>query len=206
MTQQQKRHYAKTLCKIFHPLFFPLCGTICGLTIFFGRGHHLPPFLITIPLTMLILTVLMPIFFTIIYRRAYYGIYPVAEIKRMEDIPHIIVLTCLLLGYLFQKSIYLPHIISCMTATSIVILLIHLAIKRWCNFSLHCAAWGGVVGVLFGYSLLFVYDPVWWICLALGLWGIIASCQIFLNRHTLSEVTQGFLTGFSVALIAVIIS
>ena len=185
MTQQQKKQYARTLCKICHPLFFPLCGTICGLTIFFGQLHPTPSFMYEIPLIMMIITVLMPIFMTISYRRAYSDVYPEKDIKRMTDI---------------------PHIISCMTATAIIILLIHIIVHQWCNFSLHCASWGAVVGVLVGYSLLFIYDPVWWICLAVALWGIIGSCQIFLHRHTLSEVVMGFLTGFSVAFIAVLVS
>ena len=206
MTQQQKKQFARTLCKICHPLFFPLCGTVCGLTIFFGQLHPMPPFMYEIPLIMLIITVLMPISMTILYRRAYADVYPEKEIKRMTDIPHIIVLFCLFFGYILQKIIFLPHIISCMTATSIIILLLHIIAQQWCNFSLHSSAWGAVVGVLIGYSLLFIYDPVWWICLTVALWGIIGSCQIFLHRHTLSEVILGFLTGFSVALIAVLVS
>lgn len=85
------------------------------------------------------------------------------------------------------------------TVASILCLLINL---RW-KLSEHMIGMGLAIGLLVSLSLLFVYNPVMWLCIAILLAGLLGTARIILGHHTLGEVLVGFLLGYACAILSI---
>lgn len=66
---------------------------------------------------------------------------------------------------------------------------------RW-KMSMHMTAIGGVCGFLLILGFRYAGDVRFFFMLMLMLSGILASCRLYLNRHTPLQVYAGFLFGF----------
>ena len=57
------------------------------------------------------------------------------------------------------------------------------------------AAIGGLVGALLVFSQIFIFNPIYPLCLILIVAGLLGSSRIILRQHTLPQVVGGFLIG-----------
>ena len=215
MTYEQKTYYAKIFCRVSHPLLIPIYSCIIGWLLFFSpvrmSSSILSAFAKGVSLSVYVIyptiLFLLPVVLVKAYRRYYKNVYPQQQIRQMKAMPDIITLTCLVLGHLHQKAVFLPYVITCITLAAVIIFVLHILIRKWFDFSLHTAAWGGVAGALIAYSfILMMFNPVWWICFAFFMGGCVGSCRMFLGYHNLSEVVGGFAIGAVVAHLSVVIS
>lgn len=106
---------------------------------------------------------------------------------------------CLLLMSRNNLPWYMQGIMLASTVASILCLLINL---RW-KLSEHMIGMGLAIGLLVSLSLLFVYNPVMWLCIAILLAGLLGTARIILGHHTLGEVLAGFLLGYACAILSI---
>ena len=65
------------------------------------------------------------------------------------------------------------------------------------------AAIGGVTGALMAFAEMFVFNPVWWLCLLFIIAGVVGTSRMILRMHSLGQVTGGFIIGAICGLFAV---
>ena len=87
---------------------------------------------------------------------------------------------------------------------SLLIQIVCAIINVWWKISTHSAAIGGVAGSLIVFSVIFMFNPVWWFCLVLIVAGILGSSRMILRQHTLPQVLVGFLIGIICAFLGVL--
>ena len=61
---------------------------------------------------------------------------------------------------------------------------------------MHSAGAGAIIGALVVYASLFHFNPVWWLCAAILVSGLVNSSRMLLRQHTLWQVLGGTLVGF----------
>ena len=54
---------------------------------------------------------------------------------------------------------------------------------------------GGVIGALVAYSVLFMFNPVWWLCVTVLISGAVGTARMLLRQHSLAQVVAGTLVG-----------
>ena len=68
-------------------------------------------------------------------------------------------------------------------------------VNVWWKISTHTAAIGGVEGAIVAFSIIFGFNPVFWICVAIIVAGMLGTSRMILRQHSLSQVVAGFLLG-----------
>ena len=122
------------------------------------------------------------------------GIKDLAD-RKMRWIPYLVTLlsyaTCLILMYRMHFPLYFSGIIQSVLFCLVLCLALNF---RW-RVSVHLVGCGLLVGGLYSYSLLFLINPVWWLCGFILLSGIQGTFRISYHKHTLWEVIAGFMAG-----------
>jgi hypothetical protein len=68
----------------------------------------------------------------------------------------------------------------------------------------HMIAIGGIVGGLIAFSIMFNYNPLFWLGFFILVAGVLGSARIVLRHHTLGEVIAGFFLGFFATLYGIL--
>lgn len=194
---------SRLLSVLFHPLLIPLYAYI--LLFCFTYLNIMPiqyvAFVMSIVITF---TILSPLLFISLYKWL-----NKLSLKDLSDrprrfIPYILTLmsyaTCLITMYKMYFPHYFSSIIMGITLCLGVCLLLNL---RW-RISIHLAGCGMAVGALIAYSVLFNFNPVWWLCGFILLSGIQGTARISFHQHTLLEVILGFMAGMFCGVIGIL--
>ena len=91
----------------------------------------------------------------------------------------------------------IPHFMSNILMAALVIQILCALINVWWKISTHTAAIGGVAGALIAFSIIFMFNPVSWLCFVLILAGMVGSSRMILRQHTLTQVVAGFGVGLA---------
>ena len=105
-----------------------------------------------------------------------------------------------------MHSHHLPHFMSSILMAALIVQVLCALINVWWKISTHTAAIGGVTGGLLAFSLIFNFNPVWWLCLVITLAGMVGTSRMILRQHTLSQVVAGFFVGTTTAFIMILVS
>ena len=98
---------------------------------------------------------------------------------------------CLITMYRIHMPRYMSGIVLAVLICMILCTIINMRVK----ISTHAASSGIMVGGLLSYSMIFFFNPVWWLAAFILLSGMLCSARIIVRQHTLTEVAGGFLTG-----------
>ena len=127
----------------------------------------------------------------------------VCERKR-RFIPYVLTMmsyaTCLLTMYKMHIPRYFAGIIIAALISMTICMLINL---RWI-ISIHLTGCGLLTGGLLSYSLLFYFNPVWWLCGFILLSGVQGTVRIIFYQHSLLEVILGFIVGMFCGIIGIL--
>ena len=195
--------FARILSTAFNPFLMPFYGFILLFT--FTYLNIMPiqyiAFVLSIVFTFTLLT---PSLFISLYKwMNKWSMKEVSERKR-RFIPYTLTLmsyaTCLLTMYKMHFPRYFAGIIMAALISMAICMLINL---RW-RISIHMAGWGLLIGGLLSYSLLFYFNPVWWLCGFIILSGIQGSIRISFYQHSLLEVILGFIVGMFCGIIGIL--
>lgn len=204
MREKQIIIAAKVLSVVFTPFYLPLLGLVSLLTLTY---LSLLPFTYKLFLlfTFWLFTVLVPTMLIRLYRR-YQGwsLFELASRER-RVIPYVISIVSYLLCYYIMAAAHVPHFLGTILIASLVIQVVCALVNLFVKISTHTAAIGGVTGALLAFSLIFGFNPVWWLCLVLILAGLLGTCRMILRQHSLHQVIVGYLVGVVCAFVAVLL-
>lgn len=195
MEEKYLRNTARVLSAIFTPFYVPTVGFV-ALFLF--------TYLKMLPLFYQIIVVGIVYLFTVILPMAAIYFYQKINgwsLRHLGDrekriVPYAMTIvsyvTCLLLMY----RMGIPRFMSGIIVSSLLAMVICAVINIWWKISTHMAAIGQFIGGMVSFSLLFFYDPIGWLCVAIIVAGMLGTSRIILRQHSLPEVLVGFGVGF----------
>lgn len=195
---------AKVLSVLFTPFYLP----ILGLLILFVFSY-----LSLLPLTYKLFLLLMFYLFTVFlptalirFYRRYQG-WTLIELGSRERraIPYVISIFSYLLCYYIMAATHVPHFMGSILIAALVIQVACAIINLFIKISTHTAAIGGVTGALLAFSVIFSFNPVWWLCIVLLLAGMVGTSRMILRQHSLRQVVLGYLAGVACSFVSVLL-
>ncbi len=203
MTERKITIAARTMSILFTPFYLPIVGLV-ALLIF--------SYLSILPLAYKLKLLLLVYLFTVLIPTVLIRIYRIYQGRTRLDIgqkeqrmvPYLISILCYFACYYIMEWFHIPHIISIVLLIALLIQVLCAVINVWWKISTHTAAIGGVAGGLMAFSLIFSFNPVWWLSLVIIVAGMVGTSRIILRQHTLSQVIAGFLLGLLCAFFLII--
>ena len=195
---------AKALSVIFTPFYLPLVGLAALLTLTYLS--LLPwTYKLFLVVTFWVFTIALPSLLIRLYRH-YQGwsLFQMAS-KERRVIPYVISIVSYLLCYHVMAAVHVPHFMGSILMAALVIQITCAIVNLFVKVSTHMAAIGGVAGALAAFSVIFGFNPVWWLCVVLVLAGLVGTSRMILRQHSLHEITLGFLVGTGCAFVSVLL-
>lgn len=140
-------------------------------------------------------TILMPVVTIFLFQRI--NNIKSAELgeRKKRFFPYILTIISYVFCMLTMHRLNIPWYMAGIILTALIILFVFLlANARW-RLSEHMAGMGAIIGGLISFSILFGYNPVWWLCMLIILAGLLGSARIISGNHTFGEVFFGFCVG-----------
>ena len=164
MKEKQIILAARTISMVFTPFYLPLVGLAALFT--FSYMSLLPwQYKTAILLTVYIFTILLPTLLIRIYRHYQGWTLSQLGIRERRMIPYIIAIVCYFACYYLMNSQRIPRFMSNILVAALVIQVVCAIINVWWKISTHTAAIGGFAGALMAFSILFTFNPLWWVCI-----------------------------------------
>lgn len=117
------------------------------------------------------------------------------SLRERRFVPYIINILCYGSLYLLMQSLRIPTFLSTVVMSALLIQIVCALLNMWIKISIHAAASGGVIGMLMAFSLVFRFNAVSWLCLAILLSGAVCSSRMILKVHNYRELVLGVLVG-----------
>ncbi len=186
---------AKTMSDVFRPSYYPLLGFVILLTLTYLSQL---PWMFKFGLLFLVyvFTIFLPAIGVYVYRHVRKLSPQELRIQRNRIVPYMlhIVSYGMLLYYL--RSIHSPSFVGAIIVISLLVQVSCTLITIWWKISMHSAGVGAIMGTLVVYAVVFHFNPVWWLCVAIFVSGLVNSSRMYLRQHTLGQVLGGTLVGF----------
>lgn len=195
---------AKVLSVLFTPFYLPILGLL--ILFIFSYLSLLPlTYKLFLLLMFYLFTVFLPTALIRFYRR-YQGWTPIELGSReRRAIPYVISIFSYLLCYYIMAATHVPHFMGSILIAALVIQVACAIINLFIKISTHTAAIGGVTGALLAFSVIFSFNPVWWLCIVLLLAGMVGTSRMILRQHSLRQVVLGYLAGVACSFVSVLL-
>jgi len=191
------------LSTLFHPLLIPLYAYV--LLFSFTYLNIMPFQYVAFVLSIVAsFTLVSPLLFIGLYK--WLNKYSLKELstRPRRFVPYLLTLmsyiTCLITMY----RMHFPHYFSGIIMGISICIVVCMFLNIYWRVSIHLAGCGMFIGGLLSYSLLFYFNPVWWLCGFILLSGIQGTARISFHQHTLLEVILGFITGMFCGIIGIL--
>lgn len=195
---------ARLLSTVFRPVYYPTLGMVILFTM---------TYLSMLPWTVKLYLVAMVYVFTVALPMA--GVYCYRrvrgwhrhELRHQEKrlIPYVINLLCYLCCMYLLTQLHLPRFVTGIIVVSLLVQICCILINMRWKISIHSAGSGAIIGALVAYSMLFKFNPVWWLCLAIFVSGLVMSSRMLLRQHTLAQVLCGTLVGIVCGFVGIMV-
>ena len=193
---------ARIMSMIFTPFYLPIVGLIA--LFIFSYMSLLPMMYKLVMLAMVyLLTVVAPSLLIHLYRLCQGWTSHELGRKERRLVPYIISIVCYFACFFWMEYRNTPRVISIIVVVALTIQMVCALINIWWKISTHTAAIGGVAGGLISYSIVFSFNPLWWLCFVLILAGAVGTARMILRQHSLSQVVTGFLVGAACAILVI---
>ena len=185
---------ARVASMVFTPFYLPFIGLV-ALFIFSYMSLMPWQYKLTVLTLVYFFTILLPTLLIHLYRR-YQG-WSSSDLGRKERrmVPYIIAILCYFTCYYVMNVRRIPQFMANILMAALVIQVVCAIINIWWKISTHSAAIGGFSGALLAFSLLFAFNPIWWLSVILIIAGVVGSSRMILRQHSLTQVVVGFLIG-----------
>lgn len=195
---------ARALSSIFRPQYFPLVGF---LALFLFTYLSLLPlsFKALIMIIVLMGTLLLPRLTIRIWRQTNGLKLHHLRLREHRSFPYLVFLLFYAFTLHFLARFHLPFYMGGILVSSLMIQAACLLINIWWKISVHSAGAGGIIGALIAFSLLFNFNPVWWLSLCIIIAGLVGSSRMLLRQHTLWQVLAGTFLGILLGFIGIIL-
>lgn len=195
--------FASIISAIFSPLFIPAYGV--GLALLTTTLYYVAPSAKWhVLLTTLATTGMIPLIAIFLLTR----IGKVTDIglndRRERTLPYLITLACYIgcTGYLV--TVHSPSWLTMFMAGGAAALIITMIVNFWWKISAHAAGMGGLVALMIHIAArsLNVWEIQWVAMAVIVVAGLVCSCRLILQRHTLGQLAAGFTLGFLAVFLA----
>lgn len=185
---------ARWLSDIFRPEFMPVVGFAA---LFLFTYLSLLPWAFKLAVLVLILlgTILLPRWTIRFWRQSRGWERHLLRLRRNRYFPYLIYFLFYAFTLHTLSRFHLPHYMSGILVGALIIQGSCALINHWWKISVHCAGAGGVIGALAAYSLIFLFNPLGWLCLCILVAGLVGSSRMLLRQHDLWQVLAGTLVG-----------
>ena len=195
---------SRVVSMMFTPFYLPLVGL--AALFFFSYLNTFPLYYILMVMGIVwLFTVLLPTRLIHLYRR-YHGWTPIQlGVRERRMVPYVISILCYFICFYIMSLRHTPHTITSILIAALAVQMLCAMINVWWKVSTHSAAIGGVAGGLLSFSLIFNFNPVWWLCLVILLGGMVGTSRMILRQHTLPQVVVGFFVGLLCSAVTILL-
>ncbi len=185
---------AQILSTVFRPTYYPMVGFIILMN---ATYLTLLPwsFKLAILAMVYVFTIALPAGTIYIYRRIRKWSRHELRHQQKRWVPYIVYLICYIACMQLMMALRLPRFMINIIAVSALIQCSCILINMKWKISTHSAGSGGVIGALLAYSTIFSFNPVWWLCLAIFVSGLVMTSRMLLRQHSLWQVLSGTAVG-----------
>lgn len=189
--ERQIMQAARLLSAMTTPLYLPLLALTVLMVFSYLRmlpwGYKMVVLLLTY-----IFTVFLPSMLIRFYQY-YHGWTPIQLSQRERRmVPYVISILCYMAGYYVMQAVHIPRFMAVILVCALMIQMACAIVNHYHKVSVHAAAIGGMTGGLVAFSVIFSFNPVWWLCLVLILAGLVGSSRMVLRQHSLHQVLIGY--------------
>lgn len=195
---------AKITSLVFTPFYLPLVALT--MLFLFSYLSLLPLFYKVFVLSLVYLTtILLPTFLIRLYRK--YQNWSLLQISFRERrlVPYIVSIMCYCLCLYLMYFIHIPHFMGSIVMAALSIQIVCAIVNIWYKISTHTAGIGGMCGAVAAFSLIFVFNPVWWLSVIFLLGGVVGTARMILRQHTLMQVVGGYVIGAIAAFFSILL-
>ena len=197
--------FAKTLSYLFHPLLMPLLGVIF---IFYSGSYvsYLPGdvkrliLLVVAANTLGLPLIMMPLFVQFGAIKSF-----AMETNKERILPLTFTLIPYVLSVYFLIKLPIPFVIASFMLGASLAVASCLIISCWWKISIHLVGIGGMVGFLIAFSIRLFTDVLPFLLVAVLIAGLLASARLYLKAHNPLQVFLGFIVGFLIMLLVILV-
>jgi PAP2 superfamily domain protein len=203
MTEKNIILLSRAVSMVFTPFYLPLVGMI--ILFFFTYMSELNlGYRLSILGMVYLFTILLPTFLIRLYRKHQgWNLFELGKQER-RMVPYIISILCYSACFYVMSVRNVASFMGRIVIAALVIQVLCAIINVWWKISTHTAAIGGVVGALMAFSVLFYFNPVWWLCLVFFVAGLVGTSRMILLQHSLLQVVSGFGVGLVSAFLIIL--
>ncbi len=196
---------AKYLSILFRPYYMPIVGFIALFTVTY---LSILPWIYKATVLGMVyaFTILFPRLCVFIYRKLNGWAPYQFRLREYRAIPYILFITSYMVCLHIMNRVHLPHYMCGILVSALLIQTLCAIINVWWKISIHSAGAGGVIGALIAYSILFVFNPIWYLCLLILLAGAVGTARMLLRQHNLSQVVVGTILGVVCGFMGIILT
>ena len=194
---------ARIISAVFTPFLFPFVAFL--LLFSFTYLHILPTrYKVTILTLVYCFTIFLPMLAIYLFHKLNGWTLRAMRDREKRFMPYVLTISSYVGCLITMSRLHVPRYLSgIITATLLCMIICAVINVKW-KISTHMASSGMMVGGMLSYSLLFQFNPVWWLCGFILLAGLLGSARIIVRQHTLAEVGGGFLAGLLCGIIGIL--
>lgn len=186
---------ARLLSDVFRPSYYPLMGF--AILLMFTYLSQLPwAFKVGILIIVYLFTHFIPMVGVYAFRQSRSLTRHQLLVRHNRIVPYLLHFVSYVMLYHMLSSIQSPSFVKAIVVISLLVQICCIIITLFWNISMHSAGAGAIIGALVVYASLFHFNPVWWLCAAILVSGLVNSSRMLLRQHTLWQVLGGTLVGF----------
>ena len=195
------RQFHRAISAVFNPLILP---TFLAIIIFLlqpiGMYHYPIKLKILLIVQVFLVSFLMPLFIALVQVRLKVAKSIFLDQKEERNLPYIVTILGLIMLFALFFKYNLPFYFSYAILGAAIMVFIAFIINRKWKISAHTMACGGVIGSLLAWSDYFLSPVFIPISILFVISGLVGTSRLYLEKHTLGQVTAGFIVGVLVQL------
>ena len=185
---------AKVVSTAFRPIYYPVLSWLILFT--FTRMSLLPLEYKLMQISILIaFTVALPLMLTLVYRSV--RRIDVLEMRKRKSriVPYLMFIACYLLYLYVMSRYYIPYLLISVVVVALCIQVVCTLLSFFWKVSVHAAGSGAIIGGIAACSMLFDFNPLFWLGVAFLMAGLVGTSRMILRQHSLSQILVGILIG-----------
>jgi hypothetical protein len=209
MSTDEKKDFLDSLAKILSVIFHPLLMLLYGLAIIFSAPTLFGYLPVEVKKLMLLIVLVNNVFLPMsllpfFMHRHIISSWTINE-RKERTIP--LIITTLLYGVtsfiIFRYQI--PLFLKCYVFSAFFLSLIVTVVNLWWKISLHSVGAGALLGIVLLLSYRTHTPLIGYLILVILTGGLVLSSRLRLNYHNPQQVWLGFLSGFLVLIVLMIL-
>ena len=196
---------SKAISYLYHPLLIPSLGIL----VLFNSGTYLSYLPVDVKKWILLMvflcTYVVPLAFIpfFLYHRLMMSIEMGS--KRERSLPLILSLVFYGFCYVLVRRIAIPHLYHTFMLSSLLTLLASMLVTFRYRISLHMVGAGGLVALIGFLAFYLKVNLQFYLGIAVVLAGLTGTARLILKAHTPDEIYLGFILGFTIVLLCMLL-